>query len=161
LNTRQKRIADARAKMGAARGAAAEMAVGGYAARATGSHILNDLREPLGEAKKMRNERGRIQAYGLGDQATQDAERYVRSMKTPGVAMTDNMTLMRDAMSIFADEHHAQMVMPTLSKMKCANEAMFGASQGHENEEKFMDMLKVIELRGGATNEAKFTGEAN
>ncbi|RBL67421.1 hypothetical protein C3E98_032060, partial [Pseudomonas sp. MWU13-2625] len=110
LNTRQKRIADARAKMGAARGAAAEMAVGGYAARATGSHILNDLREPLGEAKKMRNERGRIQAYGLGDQATQDAERYVRSMKTPGVAMTDNMTLMRDAMSIFADEHHAQMV---------------------------------------------------
>ena len=37
LNTRQKRIADTRAKMGAMRGAAAEMAIGGYAARATGS----------------------------------------------------------------------------------------------------------------------------
>lgn len=52
LNTRQKRIADARAKMGTARGAAAEMAIGGYAARATGSHIVNDLREPLGGDRK-------------------------------------------------------------------------------------------------------------
>ncbi|RQS27999.1 hypothetical protein DIE03_20050 [Burkholderia sp. Bp8992] len=161
LNTRQKRIADARAKMGATRGAAAEMAIGGYAARETGSHILNDLREPLAEAKKVQNERGRIQALGLGDQATQDAERYVRSMKSVGVSTSENMTLMRDAMSIFADEHHAQMVMPTLAKMKFANEAMFGAGQGHENEEKFMNMLKVIELRGGTKSEAKFKSEAN
>ncbi|KVG07278.1 hypothetical protein WJ24_22145 [Burkholderia vietnamiensis] len=161
LNTRQKRIADARAKMGAMRGAAAEMAIGGYAARATGSHILNDLREPLAEAKRVQNERGRIQGLGLGDRATQDAERYVRAMNTPGVAVAENMTLMRDAMSIFADEHHAQMVMPTLAKMKFANEAMFGAGQGHENEEKFMNMLKVIELRGGTKNEAAFKGEAN
>ncbi|KVZ38633.1 hypothetical protein [Burkholderia ubonensis] len=161
LNARQKRVADARAKMGSARGAAAELAIGGYAARATGSHILNDLREPLAEAKKVQNERGRIQGLGLGDHATQDAERYVRAMKTPGVAIADNMTLMRDAMSIFADEHHAQMVMPTLAKMKFANEAMFGAGQGHENEEKFMNMLKVIELRGGTKSEAAFKGEAN
>ncbi|AFJ88328.1 Phage tail length tape-measure protein [Burkholderia sp. KJ006] len=161
LNTRQKRIADARAKMGAMRGAAAEMAIGGYAARATGSHILNDLREPLAEAKKVQNERGRIQGLGLGDRATQDAERYVRAMATPGVAVAENMTLMRDAMSIFADEHHAQMVMPTLAKMKFANEAMFGAGQGHENEEKFMNMLRVIELRGGTKSEAAFRGEAN
>ncbi|WP_071335470.1 hypothetical protein [Burkholderia contaminans] len=161
LNTRQKRIADARAKMGAARTAAAEMAIGGYAARATGSHILNDLREPMTEAKKMQNERGRIQALGLGDQATQDAERYVRSMKSPGVAMADNMTLMRDAMSIFADEHHAQMIMPTLTKMKFANEAVFGAGQGHENEEKFMNMLKVIELRGGMKSDVAAKREAN
>ncbi|MBR8399892.1 hypothetical protein KDW65_24995 [Burkholderia cenocepacia] len=161
LNTRQKRIADARARMGATRGAAAEMAIGGYAARATGKHILDDLREPLAEAKKVQNERGRIQGLGLGDHATQDAERYVRAMKTPGVAIAENMTLMRDAMSIFADEHHAQMVMPTLAKMKFANEAMFGAGQGHENEEKFMNMLKVIELRGGTKSEAAFKGEAN
>ncbi|MBU9512179.1 hypothetical protein KTE64_07090 [Burkholderia multivorans] len=161
LNHRQQRIAAARTKMGAMRGAAAEMAIGGYAARSTGQHILDDLREPLAEAKKIQNERGRIQGLGLGDHATQDAERYVRGMKTPGVAIADNMTLMRDAMSIFADEHHAQMVMPTLAKMKFANEAMFGAGQGHENEEKFMNMLKVIELRGGTKSEAAFIKEAN
>ncbi|MBU9369642.1 hypothetical protein KTE69_14830 [Burkholderia multivorans] len=161
LNHRQQRIAAARTKMGAMRGAAAEMAIGGYAARSTGQHILDDLREPLAEAKKIQNERGRIQGLGLGARATQDAERYVRGMKTPGVAIADNMTLMRDAMSIFADEHHAQMVMPTLAKMKFANEAMFGAGQGHENEEKFMNMLKVIELRGGTKSEAAFIKEAN
>ncbi|MBJ9626088.1 hypothetical protein I5586_30640, partial [Burkholderia multivorans] len=161
MNNRQQRIAAARTKMGAMRGAAAEMAIGGYAARATGQHILADLREPLAEAKKIQNERGRILGLGLGERATQDAERYVRAMKTPGVAIADNMTLMRDAMSIFADEHHAQMVMPTLAKMKFANEAMFGADQGHENEEKFMNMLKVIELRGGTKSEAAFIKEAN
>ncbi|HDV6320584.1 hypothetical protein KGP65_02575 [Burkholderia multivorans] len=161
MNNQQQRIAAARTKMGAMRGAAAEMAIGGYAARATGQHILADLREPLAEAKKIQNERGRILGLGLGERATQDAERYVRAMQTPGVAIADNMTLMRDAMSIFADEHHAQMVMPTLAKMKFANEAMFGADQGHENEEKFMNMLKVIELRGGTKSEAAFIKEAN
>ncbi|UVS99072.1 hypothetical protein [Burkholderia glumae] len=161
LNTRQKRIADARARMNATRGAAAEMAIGGYAARASGQHMLDDLREPLAEAKKVQNERGRIRGLGLGDRATRDAERYVRAMKSPGVAIAENMTLMRDALSIFADEHHAQMVMPTLAKMKFANEAMFGADQGHENEEKFMNMLKVIELRGGTKSEAAFRSEAN
>ncbi|MBN6730552.1 phage tail tape measure protein, partial [Burkholderia multivorans] len=161
MNNQQQRIAAARTKMGVMRGAAAEMAIGGYAARATGQHILADLREPLAEAKKIQNERGRILGLGLGERATQDAERYVRAMKTPGVAIADNMTLMRDAMSIFADEHHAQMVMPTLAKMKFANEAMFGAGQGHENEEKFMNMLKVIELRGGTKSEAAFIKEAN
>ncbi|MBU9414976.1 hypothetical protein [Burkholderia multivorans] len=161
MNNRQQRVAAARTRMGALRGAAAEMAIGGYAARATGQHILADLREPLAEAKKIQNERGRILGLGLGERATQDAERYVRAMKTPGVAITDNMTLMRDAMSIFADEHHAQMVMPTLAKMKFANEAMFGADQGHENEEKFMNMLKVIELRGGTKSDAAFIKEAN
>ncbi|WGS41896.1 hypothetical protein LFL97_19620 [Burkholderia sp. JSH-S8] len=161
LNNRQKRIADARAKMGAARAAAAEMAIGGYAARATGSHIVQGLREPLAEAKKVQNERGRIEALGLGAETTVNAEHYVRSMDSPGVSIADKMTLMRDALSIFADEHHAEMAMPMLTKMKFANEAMFGTGLGHEMEEKFMDMLKVIELRGGAASPVKFKGEAN
>jgi hypothetical protein len=161
MEQRQHRISTARARLNSARGAAAEMAIGGYAARATGSHILNDLREPLAQAKKVQNERGRIEALGLGAEATKDAEAYVRSMKAVGVSTSDNMTLMRDSMSIFADEHHAQMAMPVLAKMKFANEAMFGGEQGHENEEKFMNMLKVIELRGGTKDEATFKKEAN
>nr|WP_269503745.1 hypothetical protein [Burkholderia sp. IMCC1007] len=161
MNDRQQRVANARAKLGAARGAAAELAIGGYATRATGSRIVDDLREPMTQAKKIQNERGRIEALGLGKEATRDAEKYVRSMKSAGVSVSDNMTLMRDSMSIFADEHHAQMAMPTLAKMKFANEAMFGGEQGHENEEKFMNMLKVIELRGGTKDERTFKAEAN
>ncbi|SDR19970.1 hypothetical protein SAMN05443026_3243 [Burkholderia orbicola] len=161
LADRERRVGAARSKMQAMQGVAAGMAVGGYAAKSAGGHILGDLAGTLDEAKKMQNERARITAFGLGDHATKDAEKYVRAMNTMGVSTSDNMTLMRDALSIFADEHHAQMVMPTLSKMKFANDTLFGAEDAHANEEKFMNMLKVIELRGGTKDEATFKNEAN
>ncbi|KUY95476.1 hypothetical protein WS50_29325 [Burkholderia territorii] len=161
MSEREKRLAAARGKMQAMQGVAGGMAIGGYAARSTGMHTLTDMRETLDEAKKMMNERARITALGLGDVATRDAEKYARAMKQMGVSTSDNMTLIRDALSIFADEHHAQMVMPTLAKMKFANEALFGAEDAHANEEKFMNMLKVIELRGGTKDEATFKNEAN
>ncbi|KVU44751.1 hypothetical protein WK66_17065 [Burkholderia ubonensis] len=161
LAEREKRVAAARTKMQGMQSVAAGMAVGGYAARSTGMRVLGGLGGTLDEEKKMTNERARITALGLGDQATKDAEKYVRSMHMMGVSTTDNMTMMRDALSIFADEHHAQMVMPTLAKMKFANESLFGAEDAHANEEKFMNMLKVIELRGGTKSEAAFKNEAN
>ncbi|WP_321815698.1 MULTISPECIES: hypothetical protein [unclassified Paraburkholderia] len=161
LGQREKRVANARKSMQTMQGVAGSMAVAGYAAKATGTHILGDMHESIDQAKKVQNERGRIGALGLGDEATKDAEKYARAMKMIGVSTSDNMTLMRDSMSIFADEHHAQMAMPVLAKMKFANEAMFGGEEGHENEEKFMNMLKVIELRGGTKDEATFKGEAD
>ncbi|WP_175752432.1 hypothetical protein [Burkholderia ambifaria] len=161
LTERDRKLAAARGKMQAMQGVAGGMAISGYAARSTGMRMLGGLGGTLDEAKKMTNERARITALGLGDQATQDAEKYVRAMNMMGVSTSDNMTLMRDALSIFADEHHAQMVMPTLAKMKFANEALFGAEDAHANEEKFMNMLKVIELRGGTKDEATFKNEAN
>ncbi|KVR30707.1 hypothetical protein WK15_05840 [Burkholderia ubonensis] len=161
LSEREKKLATARGKMQAMQGVAGSMAIGGYAARSTGMRVLGGLEGTLDEEKKMTNERSRITALGLGDQATKDAEKYVRSMHMMGVSTTDNMTMMRDALSIFADEHHAQMVMPTLAKMKFGNEALFGAEDAHANEEKFMNMLKVIELRGGTKDEATFKNEAN
>lgn len=161
LAEREKRIGAARSKMNRLQGTAANMAIAGYAAKATGSHILGDLRGALDESKTFEVEAMKIRALGLGDQATADAVKYAKAMKSYGTSTTDNLTLMRDAMTIFADEHHAQMVMPTLSKMKFANEALFGAEDAHANEEKFMNMLKVIELRGGTKNEATFRDEAN
>ncbi|WP_028217411.1 phage tail tape measure protein [Paraburkholderia oxyphila] len=161
LGDREKRVATARRSMEKMQGVAAGMAVGGYAARSTGTHIFGDLRESLDESKEFEREAMRIKALGLGDHASADAVKYARAMKQYGVATTDNVLMMRDALSIFADEHHAQMVMPTLSKMKFANEAMYGGEDAHANEEKFMNMLKVIELRGGTKDEATFKDEAN
>ncbi|KVX84002.1 hypothetical protein WM34_29985 [Burkholderia ubonensis] len=161
LSERERKLATARGKMQAMQGVAGSMAIGGYAARTTGMRVLGGLGGTLDEEKKMTSERSRITALGLGDQATKDAEKYVRAMDTMGVSTTDNMTMMRDALSIFADEHHAQMVMPTLAKMKLTNDALFGAEDAHANEEKFMNMLKVIELRGGTKDEATFKNEAN
>lgn len=161
ISEREKRVASARRSMEKMQGVAAGMAVGGYAAKSTGAHIFGGLHETLDEAKKAQNEIGRIKALGLGDHATKDAVNFARNMNVHGSSYTDNLTNVRDAMTIFADEHHAQMAAPVLSKMKFANEAMYGEEGGHENEEKFMNMLKAVELRGGTKDEATFRDETN
>ncbi|XHO68841.1 hypothetical protein BCC1697_005327 [Burkholderia gladioli] len=161
ISARERRVNAARAARDKVQGTAANMAVAGYTARSAGVHVFGDLRETLGDAKEAETEGMRIRALGLGDHASNDAIKYARGLKTYGVSSNDNLTMMRDALTIFADEHHAQMVMPTLAKMKFANDAMFGAEDAHANEEKFMNMLKVIELRGGTKDEATFKREAN
>lgn len=161
MTEREKKLGAARGKMQALQGVAGGMAIGGYAAKSAGAGVLGGLGGTLDEAKKAQNEIARIQALGLGEQATRDAEKFARGMKVHGSSYTDNLTMMRDSMTIFADEHHAQMAAPILSQMKFANEAMYGAEHGEENERKFMNMLKVIELRNGTKDEATFRDEAN
>jgi hypothetical protein len=68
---------------------------------------------------------------------------------------------MRDSLTVFADLHHAEMVLPTLAKIKFANAAMYGEEAGAEKGQTFMNMLKVIELRGGLASKEKFEHEAN
>ncbi|MDR5776703.1 hypothetical protein QCE81_33225, partial [Caballeronia sp. LZ002] len=161
LAEREKRIAAARTKMQAMQGVGANMAIGGYAAKSTGTHILGGLGETLGEAKKVQNEIARIQALGLGERATQDAVKFARGMKVYGASISDNMTMMRDSMSVFADSHHAKVAAPILSRMKFANDAVYGGEHAEDNERMFMNMLKVIELRGGTKDQATFLDEAN
>lgn len=133
----------------------------GAGASATAYGIGRGLYAPVQEGKHFALEESRVAALGLGDQATADAVKFAKAMKTYGTSATDNLTLVRDAMTVFADEHHAQMVAPMLAKMKFANEAMYGEEDGVENERKFMDMLKVIELRGGLASEQEFRNQAN
>ncbi|KVK88268.1 hypothetical protein WS91_30045 [Burkholderia sp. MSMB1498] len=121
---REKKLGAARGKMQALQGVAGGMAIGGYAAKSAGAGVLGGLGGTLDEAKKAQNEIARIQALGLGEQSTRDAEKFARGMKVHGSSYTDNLTMMRDSMTIFADEHHAQMAAPILSQMKFANEAM-------------------------------------
>lgn len=112
-------------------------------------------------AQEYQTEVTRISSLGLGQKVTKDAEAYARGLHTYGTSMLDNLTLTKDALSVFGDLHHAQMAVPTLAKMKFGNEAMYGNEQGAENERKFMDMLKVIELRGGTKDKASFDLQAN
>lgn len=133
----------------------------GAGAAATGVGALYAMRKPIDETKRMDITENRIGALGLGKDATQEATQYARAMKTFGTSTLDNMGLMLDGVTAFADVHHAKMVAPTLAKMKFGNEAMFGAEQGAENERLFMDMLKVIELRNGLKSEAAFNKQAN
>lgn len=100
-------------------------------------------------------------SLGLGKDATKEATDYAKSMKTFGTSTLENMTLVRDGMTAFADVHEAKIAAPMLAKMKFANEAMYGGEQGADNEKKFMDMLKVIEMRNGLKSEGAFKEQAN
>lgn len=133
----------------------------GTGAAITGAGALYSMRKPIEESKHVDVEENRIGALGLGKKATKEATDYAKAMKTFGTSTLDNLTLMRDGITAFADVHHAELVAPTLAKMKFANEAMFGAEEGAENERKFMDMLKVIELRNGLKSEKAFQDQAN
>lgn len=161
LSAAQKRLNVARKVHDRTTASAGAMAVKGAAATGGGFAVLRGLHGPVDESKAYGTEIARIGALGLGAETTADAEKFAAAMKTVGTSRRDNLTLVRDAMSVFADLHHAEMVAPTLAKMKMANAAVFGAEHGHENEKKFMDMLKVIELRGGLASEAAFKDQAD
>lgn len=133
----------------------------GMGAAMTGAGAIYTMRKPIDESKRTDVEEHRIASLGLGNKATKEAIKYAKAMDTFGTSTLDNLTLMRDGITAFGDVHHAEMVAPTLAKMKFANEAMFGSEGGAENEKKFMDMLKVIELRGGLKSEKSFKDQAN
>jgi hypothetical protein len=138
-----------------------KMQTAGMYATAGGSAILGAAFYGTREAKNYQSEIARIRSLGLGDKVTADAQKYAAGLRTYGTSQLENLTLVRDAMSVFGDLHHAQMAAPILAKMKFANSAFFGAEHGAENETKFMDMLKVIELRGGTKSRAEFEKQAN
>lgn len=127
---------------------------------ATGAAALYQMRKPIDESKRVDVEENRIASLGFGKKATEEAIQYAKAMKTFGTSTLDNLTLVRDGVTAFGDVHHAQWVAPTLAKMKFANEAMYG-DHGVENEKKFMDMLKVIEMRNGLKSKESFQEQAN
>lgn len=143
------------------RATAGHLAMTGVSGVATAYGVRRAVTEPLHQVRENDTTTTRIAALGLGKEETDKAVEYAKRMKTFGTSMNDNLGLMLDATTAFADVHHAEMVMPTLAKMKFANKAMFGAEKGEDNERKFLDMLKVIELRGGLSNEQSFKGQAD
>lgn len=126
-----------------------------------GATVLHQMKNPLNENKSMDIEENRIASLGLGKMMTKEAIDFAKAMKTFGTSTLENVQLMRDGVTAFADVHHAEWVAPTLAKMKFANETMYGNEQGHENERKFMDMLKVIEMRNGLKSQDAFKEQAN
>ena len=158
---KQQRVTNATQHADKLRNKAGNLAMAGAGATATGAIIGAPVVKGLNEAKHYQTEVGRVNALGLGDKVSAEAVAFARNMKTYGTSQLDNLQLMRDGMSAFADVHHAEMVAPTLAKMKFANHAFFGEEEGADNERKFMDMLKVIELRGGLESKEKFEAQAN
>ena len=134
--------------------------IGGAMAGA-GLYGLSLLKGPLDEAKKFQTETAKFASLGFGDKITDQAVKFATGMKTVGTSATENLALVSDAMAVFKDLHHAEFAAPIMAKMKFANEAIFGKEGGGANERKFMDMLKVIEFRGGLSSQGEFSTQAN
>lgn len=158
---RQRRLADAQKAADRMRTHAGNLAAAGAGASVAGAATTAPIWKGLGESKHYELEKTRMGALGLDDAATKESIEFAKQMKAYGVSQVDKAELMRDALSTFADAHHAEMVLPTLAKMKFANKAVFGQAQGADNERMFMDLLKVIELRGGLASEAEFRNQAD
>lgn len=161
LAKKQEKVSAAKQRMEKTRSAAGSMAGTGIGMTMAGGAIGAPIVSALGEAKHYETEVQRIRALGLGDKASNEAISFSQNMKTTGTSALENLELVRDAMTVFADSHHATMVAPTLAKMKFANSAMYGEEEGAEKGQTFMNMLKVIELRGGLASQGKFEHEAN
>jgi hypothetical protein len=127
---------------------------------AVGGGMLLGLKAPMEEAAKWQQEAAKFASLGFGALVNADAERFATGMKTYGTSARDNLTLLSDAMAVFKDLGHAEMAAPIMAKMKFANEAVFGEG-GEGNERKFMDMMKVAEMRGGLKSPAEFAAQAN
>lgn len=136
------------------------LGLAGGAAAGVGAFGLSLFKGPLEEAKQFQTEVARFTSLGFGDKVTAEAVKFANGMKTFGTSARDNMTLVSDAMAVFKDLHHAEMAAPIMARMKFANEAVFGHA-GKANESKFMDMLKVIEFRGGLSSSSEFESQAN
>ena len=157
----QHRLATAKQGRDKLRGVAGNMAMAGAGAMVAGRVMSAPVMNGIGEAKHWQLEEGRIRALGLPEADASTAIKFAKELKTYGTSQLENLELMRDAITVFADTHEAQMVTPLLAKMKFGNKAFYGEEQGADNERKFMDMLKVIELRGGLQSRDAFTNQAN
>ena len=157
----QNNVSNAKQRADKMRSVAGSVAMAGVGVTAAGAVMGAPIVKGVKEAKHYQTEVGRITALGLGEKTSGDAVAFARQLKTYGTSQTENLELVRDAMSVFGDLHHAEMVAPTLAKMKFGNKAFYGEESGAENERKFMDMLKVIELRGGTGSAAQFHDQAN
>ena len=161
LAKRHEQVSAAKKKMESTRAAAGNATMSGMGMAMAGTAMSVPVMQSLGEAKHFETEIQRIRALGMGDAISNDAIKFSQAMQTYGTSSLENLELMRDSLTVFADLHHAQMVLPTLAKMKFANAAMYDEQTGAEKGQSFMNMLKVIELRGGLASEKKFEHEAN
>lgn len=157
----QERLNKAQAQYKKLSGMGSKAAGMGVAAGVGAAVVGGVLARPIHAASEYAQEISRMRGLGLGDAVAKDAEKYAKGMRVYGVSTMENVQLMSDALSVFGDLHHAEMAMPMLAKMKFGNAAVFGSEHGTENENAFMNMLKVIELRGGTKSKADFESQAN
>lgn len=116
---------------------------------------------PMEQGKSAAMEEVRIRALGLKKEDADEIIDFARKFKSYGTSTLDNLELARDGVVAFNDTHHAKDAMPFLAKMKFANKTVHGEEKGEEKSGQLMQMLKAIELRGGAASKEAFERQGN
>ena len=160
-NAKQQRVTNATQHADKLRSKAGSIAMAGAGATATGAVVAAPVVKGLHEAKHYEIETARIRA--LGTRTAKEKEHaiaFAKELKTYGVSQLEKTEMIRDSISIFADGHHAEMALPTMSKMKFINDTLYPESAGERNAQLFA-MQKVIELRGNAGSVEAFKSDAD
>ncbi|QYG09016.1 phage tail tape measure protein [Janthinobacterium sp. PAMC25594] len=158
---KQQRVTNATQHAEKLRSKAGSIAMAGAGATATGAVVAAPVVKGLHEAKHYEIETARIRALGTRTgQEKEHAIEFAKQLKTYGVSQLEKTEMIRDSISIFADGHHAEMALPTMSKMKFINDTLYPESAGERNAQLFA-MQKVIELRGNAGSVEAFKSDAD
>ena len=161
LKAHQDRVATAQQGAAKAKAIAGGVASAGVGATVAGAAIGAPVIKGLHEAKHYEIETARIRALGTRtSQEKEHAIEFAKQLKTYGVSQLEKTEMIRDSISIFADGHHAEMALPTMSKMKFINDTLYPESAGERNAQLFA-MQKVIELRGNAGSVEAFKSDAD
>lgn len=161
IKTEQDRVSAARERYDRTMHMRNNLAVTGAGAAVVGGGVVHSGYQTIDAAKHADIEKNRLASLGIGQAETDRLVKYASEMQGFGTSQVERVELMRDAMSVFGDAHHAIEVMPVLAKMKFANKALYGDQGAEDMERKFLDMLKVIELRGGLNDPKEFAKQAN
>ncbi|CAB3758551.1 membrane protein [Burkholderia sp. MSh2] len=155
---RRKRAEARRAKLESLRAVGQKWTERGKAVKGVGTEMFGMLSKPLDAAKQAESETLRMRAQG----ASADAVKFARTQQVSGQSTSDNLTLMRESLSALGgDEQRARVMIQTVAEMKSANEALYGKDEAKANVDKFMGMLKVIDLRGRTKDKTAGAGEAD
>lgn len=146
-----------RGRMSDAAGQSRFMAGRAGAGAVAGGLLLRNL---LGESSAFQTENARLQVMGVPDEAKKEALAAGQSLKTFGTTIRENVEAYNDGLAVFGNMHEASVAAPLSAKMQFANGALYDTSS-EESERQLKDMLRVIDLRGGATNGAEFKRQAN
>jgi hypothetical protein len=121
---------------------------------------LRMFKGPIEEAKKYQVEIARISSLNLGAGVTEHADKFARAANVIGNSARQMAAHYGDALAVFKSAKDADMVAPILGKMQFANGALYSES-GAGRDKALMDLMKVIEFRGGTRSDAEFMSQAD
>lgn len=111
----------------------------------------------------------RFSAYGMGDAAVKEADKFAQATKIMGASKNDMLRFFVEAQGVFRESGElsiedqlkgARLAAPMMAKMQFAMASMDPAAN-HMTHAKEMDMLRFVEQAGGLNSPVKFNSIMN